>query len=199
MKRLLIITVVICSVLIEGLHAQSREPEHKALFNLVSQPKYYQFVDYKSQYISNHILYLAITDTRPQQERVFNEEVQWFYDDIWIEPPAKMIGKIFLKELRVSNIFKAVEMEERAPSLVLGLELRFLIGHYGKGRVAKGTVAIHATLKSAKDNRVILERDYEETSSSLVGRFTNAYRPMIIHIGSALHNVVRDVKLVGKI
>lgn len=193
MKKLLIMSLVFCLFLMFSFSVQAKEPKYKSLFNLASQPRYYKYVDYKSQHISNHLLSLTIIDKRPQQEKVFDEDIQWFYDDIWTEPPVQMIGKIFLKELRFSNIFKAAEMDERNFSLVLELDLNSLVGHYGEGRIARGTVKIHAILMSAEDNRIILGRDYDETSSSLVGRFTNAYRPMVIHIGTALNNVVRNM------
>jgi len=104
-----------------------------------------------------------------------------------------MLGKIFLKELRTSNMFKFVDLDEKTPSLVLEIELSSLIGHYDdKTRVARGVVKIHTVLKSTSDNRVIMDKTYEETSSSLAGRFTNAYRPMVIHIGKALNTVVGE-------
>ena len=43
------------------------------------------------------------------------------------------------------------------------------------------------------DSRVIMDKTYEEISSSLAGRFTNAYRPMVIHIGKALNVVVKNM------
>jgi hypothetical protein len=193
MKKLMIISLALCLVLIFSFPVQSKESKYKSLFNLATQTRYYRYVDYKSQYKSNHLLFFTIIDDRPQQERVFNKQIQWFHDEIWTEPPVKMIGKILLKEIRSSNIFKAVEMDERNPSLVLELKLNSLVGHYGEGRVARGTVKIHAILKSAKNSHVVLERDYEETSSTLVGRFINAYRPMFAHIGIALHNVVESL------
>jgi hypothetical protein len=195
MKKLIVMLLVLCLFFVFTHLAQSGEPRYKALFNLASDPKNYQYVEYKSSLISEYLVLLTIVDKRPEQEKVFNEAIQWFYDDIWTEPPVKMLEKIFLRELRFSNMFKTVDVNERTPSLILEIELTSLIGHYGEGRVAKGAVKIHAMLKSVKDGRVIINRNYEETSSSLVGRFTNAYRPMLRHIGVSLQNVVKGLMM----
>jgi hypothetical protein len=151
--------------------------------SLLKSPKKYE-----------NVLLLTIVDKRPEQEKVYNEDVQYFYDDIWTESPAKMLGKIILKELRISNMFRSVDFDEKGPSLILEIELNSLMGHYDdKTRVARGVVKIHPTLRSASDSRVIMDKTYEEISSSLAGRFTNAYRPMVIHIGKALNVVVGDM------
>jgi hypothetical protein len=91
-------------------------------------------------------------------------------------------------------MFKSVDMDEKTPSLTLEIEVTSLVGHYDdKSRVARGVVKIHSILRSTSDNRIILDKNYEETSSSLVGRFTNAYRHMLIHIGKALNEVVKGM------
>ncbi len=59
--------------------------------------------------------------------------------------------------------------------------------------MARGTVKIRTVLKSASENRIIMEKYYEETKSSLVGRFTNAYRYMYRNIGEALNLVVKEM------
>ena len=89
-------------------------------------------------------------------------------------------------------MFRAVNVDERDPSLILKIELISLIGNYGKGRMAMGVLKTHAVLKSAKDNSILMDKDYEEISQSVVGRFGNAYRPMIKHIGIVFHNVVEN-------
>jgi len=194
MKKSLVMLFALFLVLIFANIVQSKQPKYKALFNLTSDPRYYRYVDYKSPKKFEHLLLLTIVDKRPEQEKVYNEDVQYFYDDIWTEPPTKMLGKIFLKELRSSNMFRSVDTDEKSPSLVLEIEVNSLIGNYdGKSRVARGAVKIHSILKSASDNRIIMDKTYEQTSSSLVGRFTNAYRPMIIHIGNALNITVGDM------
>ena len=91
-------------------------------------------------------------------------------------------------------MFKSVDMDEKTPSLTLEIEVTSLVGHYDdKSRVARGVVKVHSILRSTSDNRIILDKNYEEASSSLVGRFTNAYRHMIIHIGKALNEVVKGM------
>jgi hypothetical protein len=193
MKKLLVMFFALSLVLIFTNMVSAKQPKYKALFNLASDLRYYRYVEYKSPKNFEHVLLLTIVDKRPEQEKVYNENLQYFYDDIWTEPPAKMLGKIFLKELRTSNMFKFVDLDEKTPSLVLEIELSSLIGHYNdKTRVARGVVKIHTVLKSTSDNRVIMDKTYEETSSSLAGRFTNAYRPMVIHIGKALNTVVGE-------
>jgi hypothetical protein len=194
MKKSLVIFVALFLVLIFNIPARSKQPEYKALFNLTSDPRYYKYVEYESPHNSDNDLLLKIVDKRPEQEKSYNEDVQYFYDDIWTEPPEKMLAKIIFKELRFSNIFREVDFEETKPSMILEIELISLVGHYDdKSRVAKGIVRIHPVLKSALDNRIILDRNYEETSSSIAGRFTNAYRPMVIHIGRSLNIVIRDM------
>lgn len=83
---------------------------------------------------------------------------------------------------------------EKVPSLIIQIELTSLVGHYDRqSRVARGVVTVHFILTSASDNRVIVDRSYEETSSSLVGKFDNAYRYMFLHIGKTLNAVVREM------
>jgi hypothetical protein len=194
MKKSLVIFVALGLVIIFNIPAQSKQPKYKALFNLTSDPRYYKYVEYKSPHHSDNDLLLKIVDKRPEQEKSYNEDVQYFYDDIWTEPPGKMLGKIILKELRFSNIFREVNFEEAKASMILEIELISLVGHYDdKSRVAKGIVKMRPVLKWALDNRIILDRNYEETSSSIAGRFTNAYRPMVIHIGRSLNTVLGDM------
>lgn len=188
MKKTLISALALFAVLVFSFPAHSRK--HEKVFNLASDPKYYQYVEYKSKYTSEHILLLTVIDKRPEEEKVYKKGVQYFYDEIWVNPPAKMLEEIFLRELRFTNMFRAVDVDESDPSLILEIELISLIGNYGKGRMAMGILKTHAVLKSAKDNSILLDKDYEETSQSVVGRFGNAYRPMIKHIGIVFHTVV---------
>jgi len=189
MKKLLILSLALFLVLVFSLPALSK---YEGIFNLASDPKYYKYVDYKSSHISEHILLLTVIDKRPEEEKVYKRGVQYFYDEIWAEPPAKMLEEIFLSELRFTNMFRAVDVDERNPSLILEVELISLIGNYGKGRMAMGVLKTHAVLKSAKDNSILMDKVYEETSKSVVGRFGNAYRPMIKHIGIVFQNVVKN-------
>jgi hypothetical protein len=194
MRKLFFIFFVLSLILLFNTSVQSKQPKQKALFNLSSDPRYYMYVNYKSSYKSDSTVLMKIVDKRPEQEKSYNEDVQYFYDDIWAEPPDKMLGKIFLKELRSSNMFGSVDFDEGKPSLIFEIELISLIGHYdGGGRVARGTVKIRTVLKSASENRIIMEKYYEETKSSLVGRFTNAYRYMYRNIGEALNLVVKEM------
>lgn len=109
---------------------ESKQPKYKALFNLASDARYYNYVHYQSPKRYENVLLLNIVDKRPEEEKVYNEDVQYFYDDIWTEPPVKMLGKIFLKELRISNMFRSVDFDEKMPSLILEVELNSLVGHY---------------------------------------------------------------------
>ena len=195
MKKLFLIVVALFSLsLFLGVEAESKQPQYKALFNLSSDPKYYRYVDYKSSYKSEKTVLVNVVDKRPDQEKTYNEDVQYFYDDIWTEPPAKMVGKIFLKELRSSNLFRSVDFDEPKPSLILEIELSSLVGNYDKrGRVGRGTVKIHSTLKTGSESRVIMDKKYEETKSVLIGRFSNAYRYMYRDIGEALGIVVSEM------
>lgn len=190
MKKTLISSLALFAVLVFSFPAHSRK--YEKIFNLASEPKYYQYVEYKSSYTSEHILLLTVIDKRPEEEKVYKKGVQYFYDEIWVNPPAEMLEEIFLKELRFTNMFRAVDVDERDPSLILKIELISLIGNYGKGRMAMGVLKTHAVLKSAKDNSILMDKDYEEISQSVVGRFGNAYRPMIKHIGIVFHNVVEN-------
>jgi hypothetical protein len=194
MKYVSILLATTVLVLIICFPVQAKQPDYKGLFNLASDPRYYKYVNYKSSRTFENLLLFSIADKRPDQEKVYNEDVQYFYDEIWAEPPVKMLGKLFLKELRESHMFKSVDMDEKTPSLILEIEVTSLVGHYDdKSRVARGVVKIHSILRSTSDNRIILDKNYEEASSSLVGRFTNAYRHMLIHIGKALNEVVKGM------
>jgi ABC-type uncharacterized transport system auxiliary subunit len=194
MKKLLLVFFSFSMFLIFPISGQTKEAKYKGLFNLATDSKYYKYVNYKANNQSDKSLLLKIIDKRPEQEKVFDENVQYFYDDIWADPPIKMLGKIFLKELRASNIFKSVDFDENTPSLVLEIELTSLIGHYDdEGRVARGVVKIHHILRSTLDKRVIKEKIYEETKSCLVGRFQNAYRYIYRNIGDALNAVVKEM------
>lgn len=198
MRKLPVISLVFCLTLTLTPPVLSKQPKYKALFNLASDAKYYKYVEYKSPRRSDHIILLSLIDKRPEQEKVYNEDIQWFYDDIWAMPPTQMLEKIFLRELKSTHMFKLVDVRARAPSapsLTLEIEILSLIGHYGEGRVARGGVKFHSALRSASDKRVIMERKYEETSSSLVPRFGNAYRYMYLHIGKSLHAVVREMMM----
>ena len=194
MRKLFLIIVTISLALFFSISVESKQPKYKALFNLGSDAKYYQYVYYKSSYKSEKMVLINILDKRPDQEKTYNEDVQYLYDEIWTEPPAKMVGKIILKELRSSNMFKSVDFDESKPSLILEIELSSLIGSYDKGgRVARGVVKIHSTLKTASENRIIMDKRYEETKSSLVGNFSNAYRYMYRGTGEALNIIVREM------
>jgi len=194
-KKLLTISLAFCFVLILSPSVLSKRPKYKALFNLASDARYYKYVEYKSSHRFDHMMLLSLVDKRPEQEKVYNEDTQWFYDDIWAVPIDRMLRKIFLRELRITNMFKSVDVDEKAPSLILKIELTSLIGHYGTGRVARGVIKIQSILRSASDNRVVMDKDYEETSSSLVPRFGNAYRYMYLHIGKALNGVVKELTM----
>lgn len=194
MRKVLLVVLSTFMTLILTMSVQSKETKYKGLFNLATDSKYYKFVNYRSNTQFDKSLLLKIVDKRPEQEKVFDEKTQFFHDDIWTEPPIKMLGKIFLKEIRASNILKSVDFDENKPSLVLEIELTSLIGNYDdEGRVARGIVKIHHILRSTSDNRVIKEKYYEETKSGLVGRFQNAYRYMYRNIGDALNTVVMEM------
>jgi len=194
MKKSFLIIVTIFFALSFSMLVESKQPKYKALFNLASDTRYYRNVDYKPSYKSDKVVLINILDKRPDQEKTYNEDVQYLYDEIWTEPPAKMVGKIFLKELRSSNMFKSVDFDESKPSLILEIELSSLVGSYDKGgRVARGTVKIHSILKTASENRIIMDKKYEETKSSLVGKFSNAYRYMYRGVGEALNIIVREM------
>ena len=193
MKKFLAMSLVFCLVLALSPPALCRKPKYKALFNLASDSRYYKYVEYKSPHRFEDTLLLSVIDKRPDEEKIFNKKIQWFYDDIWALPPAKMLRKIFLRELKATKMFKSVDVHEREPSLTLKIELISLIGHYGKGRVARGALKVHSVLRSASDNRIIMDRSYEETSSSLVPRFGKVYRYMYLHIGKSLHAVVKEM------
>lgn len=194
MKKLFLITATVVLALFFSVPAEPKQPKYKALFNLGSDAKYYKYVDYKSSYSVDRMVLINILDKRPDPEKTYNEDVQYLYDEIWTEPPVKMLGKIFLKELRSSNMFKSVDFDETKPSLILEIELSSLVGHYDKkGRVARGTVKIHSVLKTASENRIIMDKKYEETKSSLVGNFSNAYRYMYRGVGDALGLVVKEM------
>jgi len=192
-QKLLIASLVFSLVLVLSSSPLSKEPKYKALFNLASDARYYKYVEYKSPHRFDDTLLLSLIDKRPEQEKVYNEGVQCFYDEIWAMPPTQMLEKIFSREIKITNMFKSVDVNERAPSLVLEIELMSLIGHYGEGRVAKGAVKFHSVLRSASGNRMIMDRNYEEVSSSLVPRFGNAYRYIYFNIGKALHSVVIEM------
>ena len=193
MNKILVLFLTLSLVLILSLSALSKQPGYKAYFNLASDSRYYKYVGYKSSHIFGHTLLLAIIDKRPEQEKTFNEDVQYFYDDIWTEPPASMLGKIFLKELRLSKMFRSVDVDATRPSLILEIELSSLVGHYDrKTRVAKGIVEIHSTFKSASDDRIIINKIYEATSRTDIRR-GDIYVPMVQHIGNALHKAMEDM------
>lgn len=194
MKKSLAISLAFCSVLILSLPALSKQPPYKALFDLGSDSRYYQYVEYLSSHRFEHALRLVFVDKRPEQEKIFNEDVQWFSDDMWTKPPSKMLQKIFFKELRLSKMFTSVDVVEKAPSFTLKIELNSLVGHYArKTRTARGVVEIHSILRSASHNRIIMDNNYEKTSSYRVHRFANAYKHMLYHIGKALHILVVEM------
>ena len=193
MNKILVLFLTLSLVLILSLSALSKQPGYKVYFNLASDSRYYRYVGYKSSHIFGHTLLLAILDKRPEQEKTFNEDVQYFYDDIWTEPPASMLGKIFLKELRLSKMFRSVDVDATRPSLILEIELSSLVGHYDrKTRVAKGIVEIHSMFKSASDDRIIINKIYEATSRTDIRR-GDIYVPMVQHIGNALHKAMEDM------
>ena len=195
MKKLLTTSLVLSLVLALSSSALSKQPKYKAIFNLTSDPGYYKYVEYLPSQTSENPLQLVVLDKRPAEEKVYNEDIQWFYDDIWTEPPSSMLKKIFLKELRNSRMFKSVDLVEQESSLVLEIELNSLIGHYGAGRMARGVVKIHALLKSPPGNRIIMDRKYEGTSSYRVHRFASVWKHICYHIGKALQMVVQDMMM----
>jgi ABC-type uncharacterized transport system auxiliary subunit len=193
MKNVFMLMLTLFFVLLLSLSTLSKQPEYKAHFNLASDTRYYNYVNYKSSLMLGHNVLLTLADNRSDQEKVFNEETQWIYDDIWTEPPINMLKKIIIKELISSNMFRSVDVDEKSPSLILEIELSSLVGHYNKQtRIAKGSVKIHSIFKLASDNRIIMNKIYEATSHSEVRR-GNTYIPMITHIGNALHKVMEDM------
>lgn len=193
MKKALTISLVFCLIFAVIPEALCSEPKYKALFNLASDARYYKYVEYKTPHRFEDTLLLSVIDKRPDEEKIFNKKIQWFSDDIWALPLAKMLEKIFSKELKFTNMFNSVDVNEKAPSLILEIKLISLVGHYGKGRVARGALKVHSVLRSASANRIIMDRSYEEASSSLVPRFGNVYRYMYLHIGKNLHAVIKEM------
>ena len=122
MKRLSPIFFVACLVL-TFTPALAGKPKYKALFNLSTDSKYYEYVDYKSPHRFEDTLLLSLIDKRPDEEKTFNKKIQWFSDEVWAMPPAEMLEKIFSRELKSTNMFKSVEVRGRAPSLILKIEL----------------------------------------------------------------------------
>jgi len=194
MKKLLP-TFLVLSLILALSPALAEQPKYKAVFNLASDPGYYKYVEYLPSHRSEKPLQLVVLDKRMAKEKIFNEDIQWFYDDIWTEPPSSMLKKIFLKELRISNMFRSVDLVRQESSLILEIELTSLIGHYGEGRVAKGVVKIHSLLKSPSGDRIIMDKNYEGTSSYRVHRHASGWKHMCYHIGKALHTVVQDMMM----
>ena len=193
MKKLLILSLALFTILVFCLPAcQSKRPER--IFNLASDPQYYQDLKYKSSVASDHILLLTVIDKRPEEEKVYKRGGQCFYDEIWVNPPAQMLEEIFLKELRFTNMFRAADVDESDPSLILEIELISLIGnYYGRSRrIARGVLKTHAVLKSAKDNTILMDKHYEEISQAGVDLYANAYRLMTRHLGVVSRKVVKN-------
>jgi len=193
MKKLLTTSLVFCLVFAVIPEALCGKPKYKALFNLASDARYYKYVEYKSPHRFEDTLLLSLIDKRTDEEKIFNKKIQWFSDDVWALPLAKMLEKIFSKELKFTNMFNSVDVNEKAPSLILEIKLISLIGHYGDGRVARGALKVHSVLRSASANRIIMDRSYEEASSSTVRPFGNVYSYMYFHIGKSLHAVVKEI------
>jgi len=190
MKRLAAISLVWCLALLLSCAPSAK---YKGLFNLASDSKYYKYVEYSPRHRAENPLQLVVLDKRPPEEKVFNKDIQWFYDDIWREPPASMLKTIFLKELRTSHMFKSVDLVGQESSFVLEIELTSLIGHYGNGRVAKGIVKVHNILKSPSKKQIIMDKNYEGNSSYPVHSHASGWKHTYYHIGKALNTVVEEM------
>ena len=79
MRKLFYIFLVLSLILLFNTSVQSKQPKQKALFNLSSDPRYYIYVNYKSSYKSDSTVLMKIVDKRPEQEKSYNEDVQYFY------------------------------------------------------------------------------------------------------------------------
>ena len=195
MKKALVdfFLLVIFSSYIFGCASQ---PRLRSYFNLNSDPKFYKFAEYASPHQFEHALFISIVDKRPDNEKVFDKEIQWFYDEIWTEPPSKMMEKLFLKELRTTRMFRSVDLIAKGQSLSLEIELNSLVGHYdGKTRMATGRLKIHSTLKTASDKRIILDKDYENKSNYKVHLHGKGYNHIYYHIGKATNAVVEQMMM----
>lgn len=191
MKKRATIFLAFCSVLTLSPPVASKVPQHKGIFNLATNSRYYKYVEYLPSKRFEQTLRLAIIDKRPTEEKVFNEEVQWIYDDIWTEPLPSMFRRLFFKQLKMSNMFKSVTLLEGESPFTLELELNSFVGHYDRtSRMAKGVVNIRSVLRATTDNRIIMDTNYEEMSSYKVHAHASGWKHMVYHMGKALHTLV---------
>jgi hypothetical protein len=168
----------------------------RSYFNLNSDLKFYKFADYTSPHQFDYSLFVSIVDKRPDNEKIFDKKVQWFYDEIWTEPPPKMMEKLFLKELRTTRMFKSVDLITKGEPLSLEIILHSLVGQYdGGARMATGRLKIRSILKTAVDNRIILDKDYENKSSYKVHLHGRGWNHIYYHIGKATNAVVEQMML----
>ena len=80
MRKFYLIIATISFALFLSIPVESKEPKYKALFNLGSDTRYYQYVDYKSSYKSEKMVLINIIDKRPEQEKTYDEDVQYLKD-----------------------------------------------------------------------------------------------------------------------
>ena len=168
------------------------KPNMSGVYSFNLHPNYYRDVNYVSQYRFNKSLVVKVVDKRPEEEKNYDENKQWFYNEIWAAPPHMMLQRIFSEELQSTGMFETVFNAE-SPMLIYEIDLLSLLGNYGAGRMATGSISVHSTLKSVSEDQIIIDKSYKNVSSNTVPKFRNAYRYIYKHIGNALHNLTQEI------
>lgn len=165
-----------------------------AAYNMVMDPRIYQYSDYKAKKTFPVTLQVKIVkDNRPEHEKIKQEEEHpYSYDALWVEMVGDMLEKVLEKEFSESGIVKSADRKNEQSSYVLAIELNSFHGRWAPvPRSFKplndiyGNCEFSARLISRSADKMLFKKNYAGRTKIQVSQFKNRYGYCAVEAGRA--------------
>jgi hypothetical protein len=165
-----------------------------AAYNMVMDPRIYQYSDYKAKKTFPVTLQVKIVkDNRPEHEKIKQEEEHpYSYDALWVELVGDMLEKVLEKEFSESGIVKSADCKNEQSNYVLAIELNSFHGRWAPvPRSFKplndiyGNCEFSARLISRSADKMLFKKNYAGRTKIQVSQFKNRYGYCAVEAGRA--------------
>lgn len=165
-----------------------------AAYNMVSDPRVYQYSNHKAKNQYLGVLQIKVVkDNRPEEEKVQkDDEHPYTFDGLWQELVDDMLAKVLEREFRQSGMVSSVDLKNEQADYVLVIELNSFHGRWAS--VSKsfrpvydiyGNTEFSVRLISRKEDKVLFKKNYTGRSKGQVSQFRNKYGYCAIEAGKA--------------
>jgi ABC-type uncharacterized transport system auxiliary subunit len=165
-----------------------------AAYNMVSDPRVYQYSNHKTKKPYPVTLQLKVVkDNRPEKEKVQkDDEHPYTFDALWPELVDEMLAKVLEREFSQSGLVKSVDLKNEQANYVLVIELNSFHGRWASVPQSfkpvydiYGNTEFSARLVSRKTDRTLFKKNYVGRSKTQASQFRNKYGFCAVEAGKA--------------